>query len=144
MTDPKDDPRRAREVIVRTRGVADKRHADLYIDGQKWAIVAWGGPRRWCIEDSRLLCLDHIEDAPGDRSTLQKAVALAEAMIRDGRMPSPEEAKRLEEERKAQQAQKRAAWAHPERLYEPLADALELWGGQADLSPVKFLLSAAR
>lgn len=61
------------------------------------------------------------------RSTLKQAIALAEAMIRDGRMPSPEEAKRQAEERREKQHQQHDAWEHPERLYEPLADTLELW-----------------
>jgi hypothetical protein len=42
-------------------------------------------------------------------------------------MPSPEEAERLAEDRREKQYQQRDAWEHPERLYEPLADALELW-----------------
>lgn len=132
---PADDPRRARVITTRIRGVADKQRAYLYIDGQRWAIVEWGGPGRWCIEDSQHLCLHHIEYAPGLRGTMKQAVALAEEMIRDGRMPSPEEAKRLADERREKQAQQHDAWGHPERLYEPLADALELWiAGDPDIS----------
>ncbi len=121
------DPRRTREITTRIRGVADKRRAYLFIDGQRWAVVEWGGPGRWCIEDNEHLCLDHIENAAGLRDTLRRAIALAETMIRDGRMPSPEEAKRLAEERLEKQHQQHDAWEHPERLYEPLADTLELW-----------------
>lgn len=128
-----DDPRRARDIVTRIRGAGRNRKAHLFIDGQRWAIIEWGGPQRWCIEDDQHLCLDHIENAPGDRTTLQQAIALAEAMIRDGRMPAPEEAKRLNDERLAQWELQNDVWKHPERLYEPLADVLELWGDKPDL-----------
>jgi hypothetical protein len=121
------DPRRAREITTRIRGVADKRHAFLTIDGQRWAVVEWGGPGRWCIEDDQGRCLTHAEDTRGIAPTLADAIELAEAMIRDGRMPSPEQAKQLADERREKQQQQRDAWSHPERLYEPLADTLELW-----------------
>jgi hypothetical protein len=126
------DPRRAREITTRIRGVADKRRAYLYIDGARWAVVEWGGPGRWCIEDDQGRCLTHAEDTRGTAPTLADAIELAEAMIRDDRMPSPEEAERLAEKRREKQHQQRDAWEHPERLYEPLADALELW---ADRDP---------
>src|SRR5262249_39045211 len=65
---------------------------------------------------------------------MKAAIALAEAMIRDGRMPSPEEAKRLTDEREQKQRAAHEAWDHPERLYEPLADALEMWAEREDIS----------
>ena len=114
-------------ITTRVRGIADKRRAELLIDGQRWAIIEWGGPGRWCIEDDQGRCLTHAEDTHGTAPTLADAIKLAEAMIRDGRMPSPEQAKQLAVERQEKQRQKRDAWEHPERLYEPLADALELW-----------------
>jgi hypothetical protein len=123
-----DDPRRGAAITTRIRGIADKRRAELLIDGQRWAIIEWGGPGKWCIEDDQGRCLTHAEDTRGTAPTLADAIALAEAMIRDGRMPSPEHAKRLAVERQEAQRQQRDAWEHPERLYEPLADALELWG----------------
>jgi hypothetical protein len=124
------DPRRAHVITTRIRGVADKRRAYLTIDGVRWALVEWGGPGRWCIEDDQGRCLTHAEDTRGTAPTLADAIALAAAMIRDGRMPSPEEAKQLAKERGEKQDQQRDAWQHPERLYEPLADALELWGAR--------------
>lgn len=127
-----DDPRRGAEIVVRLRGVAHNQTAHLYIDGQRWAFCEWASNGRFCIEDNEGLCLEHIEGLEhiaGAAATLKQAVDLATAMIRDGRMPSPEQAKQLREERNAKERQQRDAWEHPERLYEPLADALELWSG---------------
>lgn len=121
------DPRRACPIETRI-GRSRRRRAYLFIDGQMWAIIEGAG-KRWCVEDSQSLCLEHIENACDDLKTMDQAIALAEAMIRDGRMPTPEEAKRLWDERKAEEESKREAWTHPERLYEPLADTLELWAG---------------
>jgi hypothetical protein len=134
MSDAAADPRRARPITVRVRGVANKREATLWIDGQRWAVVEWGGPGRWCIEDDQSRCLEHVEDLRGEAATLKAAIALAETMIRDGTMPSPEEAKRLAEKRETKRSQDQDAWDHPERLYEPLADALEMWRDREDLA----------
>ena len=55
-------------------------------------------------------------------------------MIRDGRMPTPEEAERLRHERIAERWRKLDAWEHPERLYEAVADVLELWKHDPNLA----------
>ena len=80
----------------------------LTIDGELWAEVEWSEKRqRWCIQDAEGRCLshqDHVHGAAADRTA---AVSLAEAMIRDGRMPTPEEAKRQADERRNRAREKR-------------------------------------
>ncbi|HTU56218.1 MAG TPA: hypothetical protein VMF62_19795 [Acetobacteraceae bacterium] len=122
------DPRRMREIVTRIGGAGRNRQARLYIDGEPWAIVQWGGPGRWCIEDGQCRCHEHLDAAAEQLrgGTLETAIALATAMIRDGRMPSPEEAERLAEEQRQKKRQEREAW-DPTRLYETLAETLELW-----------------
>jgi hypothetical protein len=89
-TDPR-DPRRFGVVEVRSRSRSLYR---LTIAGQLWASVEWSpSRRRWCIEDGVGLCLAHVEHIHGEDPDPQAAIRLAEQMIRDGRMPTPEEAK---------------------------------------------------
>jgi hypothetical protein len=62
------DPRRAAAITTRTRGVAEKRRAYLYIDGARWAVVEWGGPRHFeQVRDSAVRALHQIE-SEGRRS----------------------------------------------------------------------------
>jgi hypothetical protein len=65
----------------------------LTIGNQLWASVEWSPRRgRWCVEDGVGRCLAHIEHIHGEDVDATNAVRLATAMIRDGRMPTPEEA----------------------------------------------------
>src|SRR5262249_38002691 len=65
----------------------------LTIAGVLWASVEWSpSRRRWCIEDGIGRCLAHVEHIHGEDVDAAAAVRLAVAMIRDGRMPTPEEA----------------------------------------------------
>jgi hypothetical protein len=67
----------------------------LTIAGERWAAVEWSPSRRaWCIEDAAGHCLAHCEHIHGENIDQRTALALAKAMIRDGRMPTPEEAQR--------------------------------------------------
>ena len=73
----------------------------LTIDGELWAAVEWSEKRqRWCIEDAEGQCLRHTASIRGAAESKEAAVALAEAMIRDGRMPTPKEAKSQAAERR--------------------------------------------
>jgi hypothetical protein len=88
-TDPR-DPRRHGVVEVRRETAGLYR---LTINGQLWASVEWSGRRRrWCIEDGVNRCLTHVEHIHGEDPDPQAAIRLAKKMIRDGRMPTPEEA----------------------------------------------------
>jgi hypothetical protein len=72
----------------------------LSIGGEHWAAVEWSPSRRtWCIEDAAGHCLAHCEHVHGDHIDRPTALALAKAMIRDGRMPAPEEAEQQLQER---------------------------------------------
>jgi len=74
-----------------------------------WGAVEWSPTRRrWCIEDAAGACLAHCEHIHGEHVDQQTAVALAKRMILDGRMPTPEEARRQLQERQAAQEQQDA------------------------------------
>ena len=82
----------------------------LTINDKLWSEVEWSPSRQtWCIQDACGLCLAHCEHVHGDHIDQRTAVALAKAMIRDGRMPTPEEAERQLREQQAIQPQD----AHP-------------------------------
>jgi hypothetical protein len=88
-TDPR-DPRRFGVVEVRSQSRSVYR---LTIAGQLWASVEWSPSRRqWCIEDGVNRCLLHVDHIHGEDPDPQAAIRLAKRMIRDGRMPTPEEA----------------------------------------------------
>jgi hypothetical protein len=72
----------------------------LTINGKLWSEVEWSPARRtWCIQDACGHCLAHCEHVHGEHIDQRTAVDLAKAMIRDGRMPTPEEAERMLQER---------------------------------------------
>lgn len=85
----------------------------LTLDGEHWASVEWSEKRqRWCVEDVEGQCLKHVASIRGQAASKAEAVALAEAMVRDGRMPSPAQARVEHQERqRAKLAKKRAALA---------------------------------
>jgi hypothetical protein len=72
----------------------------LIIDGELWAAVEWSEKRQaWCIEDAEGRCLRHQAHIRGQAAAKDAAIALAEAMIRDGRMPLPQDARKQRQER---------------------------------------------
>ncbi len=99
------DPRRRAEITFnRDRNGPSDLKQFLYINGQMWAEVQWSDQRRmWCIQDACGFCLSHIEhlhlqvpnDVTDNPSQLDSTSAInkAKEMIRDGRMPSPEQAR---------------------------------------------------
>jgi hypothetical protein len=96
------DPRRFGVITVRFHPGPPTLYR-LTIGGQLWAAVEWSAVRRaWCIEDAAGHCLAHCEHVHGEHIDQQTAVALAKAMIRDGRVPTPEEANRQLEESQSQ------------------------------------------
>jgi hypothetical protein len=65
----------------------------LLIGGVMWSEVEWSSSKRvWCIQDAAGHCLLHCEHIVGQDIDQRTAIAIAKQMIRDGRMPSPEEA----------------------------------------------------
>ena len=80
----------------------------LRIDGELWAAAEWSEKRqRWCIVDAEGQCLRHTASIRGAAESKEAAIALTEAMIRDGRMPTPKEAKRQAAERRDRAWEKR-------------------------------------
>ena len=86
------DKRRYRVIEIR-RINSETYH--LVIDGQMWSEVEWSRSRQaWCIQDAAGQCLLHVEHIVGQDRDVETAIRLAKRMIVDGRMPTPEEARR--------------------------------------------------
>jgi hypothetical protein len=92
---------RRRYGVIETRYIGNDAY-HLTINGELWSEVEWS-PRRqtWCIQDAEGRCLAHCEHTHATHIDQHTAVALAKRMIRDGRMPTPEEAQRRLHERQA-------------------------------------------
>src|ERR1700722_4435116 len=83
------DPRRQEPINIRWSGMI----GTLLIDGTSWGAVEWSDKRQaWCIQDAEGRCLSQHSHIHAEDKDKAGAVALAEAMIRDGRMPTPEDA----------------------------------------------------
>jgi len=86
------DPRRWHVIEVDYRPGPPSLYR-LTVDGQLWSEVEWSASRRaWCIQDAAGHCLTHVEHIHAQDVDAQSAVRLAKKMIRDGRMPTPEQA----------------------------------------------------
>jgi hypothetical protein len=86
-----EDPRREKPLSIVWNGDVIGR---ISIEGEYWAAVEWSTKLQcWCIEDSTGACLTHQEALQGAAASKEAAVALATEMIRDRRMPSPQEAR---------------------------------------------------
>jgi hypothetical protein len=146
-----DDRRRQKPVTIEW---AYDKVGRLIIDGELWAAVEWSEKRQaWCIEDAEGRCLRHQAHIRGQAAAKDAAIALAETMIRDGRMPLPQDArkqrqerlerqrntpsaKRRREQRREQQERLSRAWSAKHKaqredeqqppLYEAIADAFDL------------------
>ena len=93
---------RHRYGVIETRFRQHGRTAfyQLTINMELWACVEWSPSRRaWCVQDGSGRCLAHCDAIHGEHIDASTAVELAKAMIRDGRMPTPEEAARQLRER---------------------------------------------
>jgi hypothetical protein len=90
------DPLRYKPIFIHWNGLI----GTLLIDSESWGAVEWSDKRQaWCIEDAEGRCLSHHSHIHGADKDKAGAVALAEAMIRDGRMPTPEDASKARMER---------------------------------------------
>jgi hypothetical protein len=99
------DPRRLKPITIAWDGMIGR----ITIDGEHWGAVEWSEKRQaWCIEDVEGRCLRHYASIHGEDKNKDGAVALAEAMIRDGRMPTPEQARQDRREHIKRNRAKRA------------------------------------
>jgi hypothetical protein len=87
------DPRRQRPIAI--KWVCGGKIGRLMIDREFWGAVEWSPKRNaWCVEDAEGRGLTHEAHIHGQGAAKPNAIALAQTMIRDGRLPSPEEARR--------------------------------------------------
>ncbi len=90
---------RRRYGVIEVRCINAKTY-HLTINGKLWSEVEWSRSRRaWCVQDAAGHCLLHVEHIVGQDRDPQTAIRLAKKMIVDGRMPTPEEARRQLSER---------------------------------------------
>jgi hypothetical protein len=90
---------RRRYGVIEVRRINGETY-HLTINGELWSEVEWSPSRqRWCIQDAAGQCLTHVEHIVGRDRDVQTAIRLAKRMIVDGRMPSPEDARRQLQER---------------------------------------------
>jgi hypothetical protein len=105
---PADDPRRQGRVVVVFKGEKSTTGA-LFVAGETWGAVEWSEKRGvWCIEDAEGRCLRHASSIHGKAAAKEEAIALAERMVRDGTLPSPQDAADLHREAKQREREKRA------------------------------------
>jgi hypothetical protein len=100
----------------------------LTIGDELWAAVEWSEKRqRWCIEDAEGRCLSHAASIRGSAASKDEAVALAEAMVRDGRMPDPQTARaEAKERRRAERSKRDKRPSEQKRKVEREREALSL------------------
>lgn len=137
---PEVEPRRAQRVTIEwsNDGAAIGR---LYVGGEYWGAVEWSAKRQaWCVEDVEGACLRHVASIRGQAASKAKAVTLAREMIRDGRMPTPQQAREEHTARRTAQAERRgrqpAEQAHQRARAEASATEMALarirWAAEAD------------
>jgi hypothetical protein len=93
---------RRRYGVIETRFRQHGRIAtyNLTIDGELWACIEWSPSRRaWCVQDASGRCLAHCDAIHSEHIDASTAVQLAKTMIRDGRIPTPEDARQQLNER---------------------------------------------
>jgi hypothetical protein len=87
----------------------DKEIGTLLVGGEEWGAVEWSEKRGvWCIEDAEGKCLRHASSIHGQAAGKEEAIALAEQMVRDGTLPTPEEAFVLRRQARKREREKRA------------------------------------
>jgi hypothetical protein len=75
--------------------------------------VEWSEKRKqWCIEDCEGRCLAHAASIRGQAASKEAAVSVTEAMIRDGRMPTLQEARAQADVRDAPMSTDPVDFAH--------------------------------
>jgi hypothetical protein len=101
-----DDPRRQADIkiVFSQDGIGA-----LMVAGFQWGAIEWSDKRgAWCIEDAEGRCLRHAASIHGKAASKEAAIALAEQIVRDGTLPSPEEARRRRRNETERERQKRA------------------------------------
>lgn len=133
MSAVEQDARRTQRVKIEwsKNGAAIGR---LYIGSEFWGAIEWSAKREaWCIEDAEGACLSHVASIRGQTSSRAKAVTLAREMIRDGRLPTPEQAKAEHKARRTAQAERRARQPAVQARKQARAEEMAQWRARSDL-----------
>ena len=132
MVKPNGESRNAPIRVVFSQD--DDRVGCLIVGGETWGAVEWSEKRGvWCIEDAEGRCLRHASSIQGQAAAKEEAIALAEQMVRDGRMPSPEEAAQRRASERQREREKRAKQPSEIRRKQERAERNRLW--DANLPP---------
>jgi len=150
------EEQRTLPVQVTWPGGMSAKHAigRIKVDGVLWASVEWSEKRGcWCIEDCEGRCLAHESHIRGQEASAEAAVALATAMIRDGRMPSPSlleaerQARRERRSRQPAEIRRRAKREEHDRLQQPISSRSVCrsdWRRRGGRSSMRLSISATR
>ena len=98
----------------------------LTVDDETWGAIEWSEKRQaWCIEDVEGRCLRHASSIHGSAASKEAAVALAEALIRSGEFPSPEQVRQRRKEWRNQPSaiRRRAERDHELKLFSAMCAA---------------------
>lgn len=126
MVKPNGESRNAPIRVVFSQD--DDRVGYLIVGGETWGAVEWSEKRGvWCIEDAEGRCLRHASSIQGQAVAKEEAIALAEQMVRDGRMPSPEEAAQRRASERQREREKRAKQPSEIRRKQERAERNRLW-----------------
>jgi hypothetical protein len=128
---PSNDPRRQGPLAI--NWIRGGSIGQFFIDGKLWGAVEWSDKRKaWCIEDAEGRCLSHHSHIHAQDADKAGAVALAEAMIRDGRMPTPEAATKARNDRLAHNRERRAKQPAEIKRRAAREESSRLWRAQWD------------
>lgn len=96
----KGDERRQRDIRVDKAWNLQSARAMFYINEVLWAEIDYSAQRKaYCIQDATGYCLNHTKQireeigGPNSMSAFDAAIERTKQMIRDGSMPTPEEAR---------------------------------------------------
>jgi hypothetical protein len=119
-----DDPRRLKPISVKD---VHNKCTHLTVAGELWAEIEWSEKRgAWCVQDGEGRCLSHHSHIHGKVAS-KAAISMAQDMIRDGRMPTPEAAKQNRDERLERQHNTPSAKRRREQREQQRKEQRLLW-----------------
>ena len=135
------DPRRDLPITIRWDG---SKLGQLLVGDEIWGAVEWSDKRQaWCIEDVEGKCLRHASSTHGQAAAREDAIALAQAMIRDGGFPAPEQAREMHTERREREREKRAKQPANIRRRQRREKDFQAWHDEATATPFFELFAEA-
>ena len=135
------DPRRDLPITIRWHS---SKLGQLLVGDEIWGAIEWSDRRvAWCVEDAAGACLRHASSIHGQAAAREDAIALAEAMIRGGEFPAPEEVRKTDEERRQREREKRARQPANIKKRQRREREFQAWHDEATAQPFFELFAEA-